>query len=64
MTNSLETALDEKGKLDELKVRRNILFERLLKNPADTRLAIEIKAIDDQVAESTKQIERKKGRRN
>ena len=60
----LETAIDEKGKRDKLKAKRNLLFERFLKNPLDTRLALEIKIIDDQVAECTDQMERKRGRRN
>jgi len=60
----LETAIDEKRKREELKAKRNLLFERYLKNPLDTRLALEIKAIDDQVAESIKQTERKTGSRS
>jgi len=60
----LETAIDEKRKREELKAKRNLLFERYLKNPQDTRLALEIKAIDDQVAESIKQTDRKTGNRS
>jgi hypothetical protein len=59
----LETAIDEKRKREELKTKRNLLFERYLKNPQDTHLALEIKAIDDQIAESIKQTERKTGSR-
>jgi len=64
LTRVLETAIDEKRKREELKAKRNLLFERYLKNPLDTRLALEIKAIDDQVAESIKQTERKTGSRS
>ena len=60
----LETAIDEKRKREELKAKRNLLFERYLKNPQDTRLALEIKAIDDQIAESIKQTDRKTGSRS
>jgi len=48
----LETAIEEKRKRDDLKAKRDLLFERYLKHPMDTRLAIEIKNIDDQIAET------------
>jgi len=47
-------------KLKELKARRKPLFEWYEKNPADTRLVLEIKVIDDQIAECTRQIERER----
>jgi hypothetical protein len=46
-----ETAVDARKKLKELRTERNRLFERFLKNPSDIGLAIEIKKIDNQVAE-------------
>jgi hypothetical protein len=52
------------SKWSQVKTKRDLLFERYLKHPMDTRLAIEIKAIDDQIAEQTKQMERKTGARN
>jgi len=55
----LETAITEKRKREELKGKRDLLFERYLKHPMDTRLALEIKIIDDQLAGSTPQIKRK-----
>ncbi len=55
----MDTALDEKKKRDELKVKRNLLFDEYLKKPWDTRLALEIKVMDDQVAESIALTERK-----
>ena len=58
------TPFNATKKREELKAQRNLLFERYLKNPLDTRLALEIKAIDDQVAESIKQTERKTGSRS
>jgi len=56
--------IDEKREREALKAKRNLLFARYLKAPLDTRLALEIKIIDDQVAEYTKQMERKRGSRN
>ncbi len=47
----LETAIEEKRKREDLKAKRDLLFERYLKHPMDTRLAIEIKNIDDQIAD-------------
>ncbi len=60
----LETTTDEKKKREELKAKRNLLFERYLKHPMDTHLALEIKVIDDQIAEQTKRMERKTGSRS
>ena len=47
----LDSPIEEKRKRDELKAKRDRLFERYLKHPMDIRLALEIKAIDDQIAE-------------
>lgn len=58
------TVVDEKREREALKAKRNLLFERYLKAPLDTRLALEIKIIDDQVAEYTKQMERKRSSGN
>ncbi len=56
----LETAItDERSKRKALTTKRNLLFAQYLKNPQDTRLALEIKLIDDQVAASIEQTERK-----
>jgi hypothetical protein len=55
----LETAIEEKKKRVDLKARRDLLFERYLKLPMDTQLALEIKVIDDQLAEETKPNPRK-----
>jgi len=38
---------------EQLKTKRDLLFEKYCRNPANTLLAIEIKLIDDQVAELT-----------
>jgi hypothetical protein len=50
---------DERKKRKELTTKRNLLFAEYLKNPQDIRLALEIKLIDDQVALSIEQTERK-----
>ena len=44
----------------ELKAMRKPLFERYEQNPNNTSLVLEIKIVDDQIAECTKQIERER----
>jgi len=46
-----------KRKREDLKNKRSPLFKRYRKSPNDLRLALEIKMIDDQIAECTQQIE-------
>jgi hypothetical protein len=46
-----ETTIEEKKKREDLKAKRDLLFERYVKRPMDTRLALEIKVLDDQLAE-------------
>jgi hypothetical protein len=60
----LETAIEQKRKREELKAKRDLLFERYLKHPMENRLALEIKLIDDQLAEDSKQTKRKTSGRN
>lgn len=36
---------------DQLKTKRNVLFNEFLRNPLNTSIAIEIKLIDDQIAD-------------
>ena len=60
----LETVVAaERIKRKALTTKRNLLFAQYLKNPQDTRLALEIKLIDDQVAASIEQNERKPARK-
>jgi hypothetical protein len=54
-----DVVADERNKRKTLTTKRNLLFAQYLKNPHDTRLALEIKLIDDQVAASIEQTERK-----
>jgi hypothetical protein len=60
----LETAIDMKRKREELKAKRNPLFARFLKDPLDTRLALEIKIIDDLVAECAEQMQEERAKRD
>ena len=53
-----ENEIDQKGKRDALKAKRDLLFERLLKNPMNTSLAVEIKLLDDQIAECVRHLQR------
>jgi hypothetical protein len=46
-------------RLEELKAEREPLFQRLSSNPSNTHLAIEIKLIDDQIAECNRLIKQK-----
>lgn len=46
-----------KRKREDLRNRRVPLFKRYQRNPNDLRLALEIKSIDDQIAECTQQMQ-------
>jgi hypothetical protein len=46
-----------KRKREDLMNRRTALFKKYEKSPGELRLALEIKSIDDQIAECTQQIE-------
>jgi hypothetical protein len=48
---------DVEAKLRQLADRRKLLAERFEKNPTVTALALDIKTIDDQVAEYNRQIQ-------
>jgi hypothetical protein len=47
-----------KRKREDLRKRRTPQFKSYEKNPGDLRLALEIKMIDDEIAECTQQMER------
>jgi hypothetical protein len=55
-------SVDWKNKREELKAKRKPLFTRYMKNPNDIHLALELKQIDDQIAECTERMELKKGK--
>jgi hypothetical protein len=52
---------DRKIELEELKARRNLLFKQFVEHPSDVRVSLEIKKIDDQIAELTERREPRKG---
>jgi hypothetical protein len=47
-----ETTMTGWREREELISKRNLLFRRFLFNPRETHLAVEVKALDDQIAES------------
>ena len=53
-----------KTRVDQLVGKRKPLSDQFEKNPSDTHLALELKIIDDQIAECNQQIQsaRKKGK--
>jgi hypothetical protein len=51
---------EDRKQIEILKAKRNQLFARLEKSPEATHLAPDIKAIDDQIAEIIKQMDRKR----
>ena len=46
-----------KKKRDDLKAKRNSLFERYAEHPEEFHLALEIKKIDDEIADCTQHVE-------
>jgi hypothetical protein len=57
-----EPTTTEKLSLEELIAKRNLLFLRLVKNPGEIHLSIEIKEFDDQIAASTERRSEEKRR--
>jgi hypothetical protein len=49
-----------KKKRDDLKSKRNSLFETYTKDPQNFHLAREIKAIDDEIADCTQHVEQER----
>jgi hypothetical protein len=49
-----------KKKHDDLKAKRNSLFETYAKNPQNFHLAREIKSIDDEIADCTQHVEQER----
>ena len=54
--STAENSIDRKSVRDDLKIDRAKLFEQFLKHPKDTRLALAVKIIDDQIANCTEWI--------
>jgi hypothetical protein len=53
----LATSDVQRKKVEGLKARRKPLFEYFEKNPKDTHLVLEIKVIDDEIAEYVRQMQ-------
>lgn len=51
---------DRKIELEELKARRKLLFKQFVEHPSDVRVSLQIKRIDDQIAEFNDQNEPQK----
>lgn len=49
-----------KKKRDDLKTKRNSLFEKYAKHPDEFHLALEIKKIDDEIADCTQHVEQER----
>jgi len=49
-----------KKKRDDLKAKRNSLFETYTKDPQNFHLAREIKALDDEIADCTQHVEQER----
>jgi hypothetical protein len=49
-----------KKKRDDLKAKRNSLFEKYAKHPEEFHLALEIKKIDDEIADCTQHVEQER----
>ncbi len=50
------SAIDQNAVRDQLKAKRNRLYEEYSKNPMNTRLALEIRLIDDLIANITEHL--------
>ena len=55
-----ETRISARRKREELKAKKNLLFQRFLESPRDTHLALKIKIFDDQLAQCAEQMERQR----
>jgi hypothetical protein len=58
----LATSVDWKSKREILKAKRDLLFKRYLKNPHDSRMALEIKNLDDEIAKCTEHMDLNKAK--
>jgi hypothetical protein len=56
----LATTVDWKKVRQELKAKRTEIFDRFVKNPADIRLAIEIRILDDEMVDCSKHLQRER----
>ena len=59
----IDHTLAGKAKRAGLEAKRDMLFAEYLKSPTNTKLAVEIKMIDDDIARSVEQMERQRLRK-
>jgi hypothetical protein len=52
----LENVINAKWNREGLRAARKLMFKQFLKNPLDTRMALKIKTLDDQIAECDRQM--------
>ena len=62
--NDLITTQEIQKRKQELKARRKPLFDFYEKNPSETSLILEIKIVDDEIAECNHLIQLEKASRN
>jgi hypothetical protein len=55
-----EESINRKKERGDLKIKRNKLFEQFERHPVNTRLALAIKVIDDELAECNGQVRTEK----
>jgi hypothetical protein len=53
----LTTPSVSKKKRDDLKTQRDLLFKKYAKHPHHVHLSLEIKALDDEIAECTQKMD-------
>jgi hypothetical protein len=58
-----EPSVAEKTRREGLKAKRDVLFAQYLRSPLNTKLAVEIKSIDDDIAKSIEQTQRQRHRK-
>jgi hypothetical protein len=51
-----EKSINRKKERGDLKIKRNKLFEQFERHPVNTRLALAIKVIDDELEECSEQV--------
>lgn len=56
-----ESGIDKQKTRSDLWAERNLLFAYFSKNPSNTRLALEIRLLDDRIWELDKALARKRG---
>jgi hypothetical protein len=58
----LASSVDWKSKRETIRAKRDLLFKHYLKNPHDSRMALEIKDLDDEIAECTEHMDLNKAK--